>query len=63
MAVHKVPCEALASLVPDSRAAPAVPPTQMCQAAHKPLVVSRGKLFNVGSITGLQPVPLRGIYR
>ena len=49
--------------MPDSRAAPAVPPTQMCQAAHKPLVVSRGKLFNVGSITGLQPVPLRGIYR
>lgn len=36
---------------------------QMCQAAHRQMVAQgSGKIVNIGSLTGLQPVPLRGIY-
>ncbi|GBF97696.1 NADPH-dependent 1-acyldihydroxyacetone phosphate reductase-like [Raphidocelis subcapitata] len=36
---------------------------QMCQAAHRPMVAQGGgKIINIASLTGLQPVPLRGIY-
>jgi short-subunit dehydrogenase len=35
----------------------------MCQAAHRAMVVQGGgKVVNISSLTGLQPVPLRGIY-
>ncbi|KIZ07580.1 hypothetical protein MNEG_0372 [Monoraphidium neglectum] len=36
---------------------------QMCQAVHRQMVAQgSGKIVNIGSLTGLQPVPLRGVY-